>query len=201
MRQGKKLKKMSIKKYIPIILVLFFILLIGGGYFLISPKFQELRRKKLEVGIQDEEFRRKEEHFLNLKNTLEQLSQYENQISKINSALPSRPLEPDILNYLQKLSSENGLILKDINAAGIFGVKGIPGEKIKKLPISVDLIGSYTSLKSFILAIYKSARIIEIKSISFSNIAGEGEMAQDLFNFNLGLETHSYNLSASSTSE
>lgn len=190
---------MSIKKYIPLILVLIFILLVGGGYFLISPKFQELRIKKLEIETQDEAFRRKEEHFLNLENTLEQLSKYEDQISKINSALPSRPSGPDLLNYLQKISSENGLILKNVNASGLFNVQGVPGEKIKKLPISVSLMGSYASLKSFILVLYKSARLIEIKSIAFSrgagqDLGGETETAQDLFDFQLELETHSYDL-------
>lgn len=184
---------MSIKKYIPLILALIFILLIGGGYFLISPKFQDLRIKKLEIETQDEEFRRKEEHLLNLENTLEGLSKYEDQIAKINSALPSRFSEPDLLNYLQRLSSENGLILKEINASSLFAVKEIPGEKIKKLPLSINLAGSYTSLKSFISSIYKSARLIEIKSISFLTITEEGVEAKDLFDFQLELETHSYN--------
>lgn len=184
---------MKIKKYIPLILALIFILLIGGGYFLISPKFQDLRRKKLEIETQDEEFRRKEEHLLNLENTLEGLSKYEDQIAKINSALPSRRSEPDLLNYLQRLSSENGLILKEINTSSLFAVKGILGEKIKKLPLSVNLTGSYTSLKNFISSIYKSARLIEIKSISFSTTITEGTEAKDLFDFQLELETHSYN--------
>lgn len=187
---------MKIKKYIPLILALVFILLIGGGYFLISPKFKDLRIKKIEIETRDEEFRIKEEHFLNLENTLEGLSRYEDQISKINSALPSQPLELDLLNYLQRLSSENGLILKDINVTNFFTVQGVPGEKIKKLPLSINLTGSYTSLKSFILDLYKSARLIEVRSISFSSGSKEeleGETARDLFDFTLKLEAHSYN--------
>lgn len=182
---------MKIKKYIPLILVLVFILLIGGGYFLISPKFQDFRIKKIEIETRDEEFRKKEEHFLNLENTLEQLSKYEDEISKINSALPSKPLEPDLLNYFQRLSSENGLILKDINIASLLSAQGVPGEKIKKLSFSVNLTGSYASFKSFILNLYRNARLIEIKSISFSG--GSKEMTQDLFDIQLELETHSYN--------
>jgi Tfp pilus assembly protein PilO len=183
---------MSIKKYIPLILVLVFILLIGAGYFLISPKYQDLKRKRAEVETRDEEFRVKEEHFLNLENTLNTLSNYEDKISKINSALPSRSSEPDLLNYFQKTSSENGLILKGINANSLFSAEGLPGEKIKKLPLSVDLIGSYASLKSFIFSIYKSARLIEIKSISFSVALEEGTETRDLFDFNIELETHAY---------
>ncbi len=85
------------------------------------------------------------------------------------------------------------MILKEINTSSLFAVKEIPGEKIKKLPLSVNLAGSYTSLKSFISSIYKSARLIEIKSISFLTIIEEGTEAKDLFDFQLELETHSYN--------
>lgn len=186
---------MSIKKYTPIIFVLIIIGLIAGGYFFILPKYQEFNQKKKEVEFTDEEFRAKEEYLFNIENTLKELLKYEEEVSKIDSALPSDPSIAALLNYFQKESSQNGLILKDIDVSGLF-TQEAAGDKIQKMPFSLTVAGSYASFKNFVLAVYKNTRLIEIKSIKFSNVFQEtekGPVTKDLFDFALEVETQSYN--------
>src|SRR4030043_329314 len=186
---------MSIKKYTPIIFVLIIIGLIAGGYFFIWSKHQEFNQKKQEVEFTDEEFRAKEEYLLNIENTLKELSKYSEEVSKIDSALPSDPSIAALLNYFQKESSQNGLILKNIDVSGLF-TQEASTDKIQKMPFSLTVAGSYASFKNFVLSIYKNTRLIEIKSINFSGVSQEtekGPVAKDLFDFDLEVETQSYN--------
>lgn len=186
---------MSIKKYAPIIFVLIIIGLISGGYFFIWPKYQEFNQKKKEVEFTDEEFRLKEEYLLNIENTLKELSKYSGEVSIIDSALPSEPSIAALLNYFQKETSQNGLILKDIDVSGLF-IQEPAKSKVQKMPFSLAVAGSYNSFKNFVLAVYKNTRLIEIKSIKFSGASQEtetGSRAKDLFDFNLEVETQSYN--------
>lgn len=186
---------MSIKKYTPIIFVLIIVGLIAGGYFFIWPKYQEFNQKKQEVEFTDEEFRAKEEYLLNIENNLKELSKYKEEVSKIDSVLPSDPSIAALMNYFQKESSQNGLILKKIDVSGLF-TEAEAQSKIQKMPFSITVSGSYDSFKNFVLAVYKNTRLIEIKSIEFSTNYEEtkkGIIAKDLFDFDLEVETQSYN--------
>lgn len=184
---------MTIKKIISIIFISIIILLIGAGYFLVWPKFQDFRAKRKEIEVKKEEITLKEEYLLNLSNVSEELLMYKDEISKIDSALPSNPSVAALFSYFQKTSSENGLIFEEIDVSQLFGsqqTKSTEG-KIRNMPFSIMLTGSYSSLKHLVLAVYSNARLIEIKSMGFS-VFSEEEV-KNLFDFNLEVETQSYN--------
>ncbi len=180
-----------------IILICLLILLALGGYFLCWPKYQEFKWKKVEIETKDEEIRKKEEYILNLGILSEKLSAYEEQFSKIDSALPKDSSIADLLNFFEKTSSENGLILTDIDVSGLFSsetsvqqssTQEDSGGKIQKMSFSISVSGSYSAFKNFLSAVYRSSRLIEVKSIGFSS----SEEKKDLFDFNLNLEAQSY---------
>jgi len=177
-----------------IILICLLILLTLGGYFLCWPKYQEFKGKKVEIETKDEEIGLKEEYLSNLEILSEKLSTYEEQLSKIDSALPEDPSVAALFNFFQKTSSENGLILTDIDVSELFSSgdsaqdQESSGERIQKMSFSLSVGGSYSAFKNFLSAVYKNSRLIEIKSISFSS----SEEVKDLFDFSLNLETQFY---------
>jgi len=175
------------KHTILIILICLLILLVIGGYFLCWPKYQEFKGKKIEIETKDEEIRKKEEHLLNLEILSEKLSTYKEQLSKIDSALPKDPSVAALFNFFQKTSSENGLILTEVDMSGLFSSES-SGERIQKMSFSISVSGSYSAFKNFLSAVYRNSRLIKVKSISFSS----SEQRKDLFDFNLNLETQSY---------
>jgi len=189
--------KITSKQIILIIIVCLFVLLILGGYFLCWPKYQEFRMKKVEIETKDEEIRKKEEYLLSLGILSEKLSTYEEQLSKIDSALPEDSSPATISYFFQKRSSENGLFLTDIDMSGFFSQKDSESksstqenseQRIQKASFSISVSGSYSAFKNFLSDIYKTSRLIEVKSINFSY----SEEGKDLFDFNLELETQSY---------
>lgn len=177
-----------------IIFICLLILLALGGYFLCWPKYQEFKGKKVEIETKNEEIRKKEEYLLNLGILSDKLSTYKEQLSKIDSALPKDPSVAALFNFLQKTSSESGLILTDIDVSGLFPledsaqVQESSGGRIQKMSFSVSVNGSYSAFKNFLSVVYRNSRLIEVKSISFSSF----EERKDLFDFNINLETQSY---------
>lgn len=150
------------------------------------PKYQELKSIQEKIGAKETELQYLEEYFKNLKTLSEELKKHSDNLSKIDSFLPSDPSLPSLLEFLQKTGSEHGLILKKIGQATSSSSK--TQERIKEYQIQLSLSGSYSSLKSYLAALEKTSRLIEVDSISFFS-PREGE---ELFTFDLMIKFHSY---------
>jgi len=179
-----------------IIICFFLILLIG--FFLIWPKYQDLGDLKLEIEGKETELQYLEEYFSKLNQLSQELKKYEVQLSKIDFALPSDSSLAllSLINFLQKASSQNGLVFKEFSSFSIILPKpptGTPGpvepeppSNIKEIRLNFEVAGSYSALKNFLNTLEKSAKLIEIENISFS--FGE----EEIFSFSLRIKTHSY---------
>ena len=191
MCSGKSMSRLTL-----IIICFFLILLIS--LFLIWPKYQELRALKVEVEEKETEFRYLEEYFSKLNQLSQELKKYEAQLSKIDFALPSDSSLTllSLMNFLQKASSQNGLVFKEFSSFSIILPKPLaeissPQESqlpsgIKEIYLNFEVAGSYSALKNFLNTLEKSAKLIEVEDVSFS--FGE----EEIFSFGLKIKTHSY---------
>jgi len=152
-------------------------------FLLILPKYQNLTVLKEEISQKTFEFQTLENHFKNLQEISEKLKEYQNSLSKIDSALPLSPSLPELFNFLQRASSQSGLILKKI---GPFKVSVVE-EELKESKVDLTLSGDYPFFKNFLSSSEKSARLIKIEKISFSS-PKEGES----FDFDLTIKVYSY---------
>ena len=172
-----------------IIIIVLSLLIVIGGYLIWWPRYQEFKDKKKELETKDQRIKEREEHLVNLGKLSEKLSGYQEEISKIETALSTEPSIAALFEFLKKTSSENGLLIKDTDIGGLYSSSPkSPAERIQKMPFSVSFIGSYSSFKNFLSSLYQSSRLIEVKSIKFS-APGEKE---NFFTFDLGLETYAY---------
>jgi Tfp pilus assembly protein PilO len=175
--------------------------------FFAYPQYQKLNSLKKEIFEKEKELSSQEKYFENLQKTAEELKKYETTLSKIDSALPQNPSLPDLLNFIQKASSQSGLSLKNISPAVISplekatpsvnigsvgeAVGGAPSERygeIKTMKINLLLVGSYSNFKNFLSLLEKSARLIDVEEISFALSKEE----TGLFNFSLTVKVYSY---------
>jgi Tfp pilus assembly protein PilO len=171
--------------YFWVILSLSLLVAFGLGFGTLFPKSQQLQTMKNMIQKRQQKIEVEQEYFLNIRQIKDKLAEYPEALAKIGSALPFGHSVPSLLNFLQKASSQSGLILKEISPFTISPA----GEatSVKATQLSFTVVGSYNSFKSFITTLEKSARLIEIESISFSS-PKEG----DLFTFSLRITTHSY---------
>jgi len=160
---------------------IFFLLFSALLFFLfISPKKTSLSILNSELSQKRQEFETSDKYFQEVLKTSEKLKNYQEEISKIDSALPDDPSIPSLFNFLQKSSSQSGLLLENI---GSISVK--EEGKLKKWTTTLKLKGGYSSLKNFISILEKSARLIKVEKTSISS---EGES----LSFNLTISVFSY---------
>ncbi len=170
-------------RYLPIISIFLSVLLILAGIFFWWPKIEEVLDLRIKLQIKEAEVKHREEYPKKLIALSQELEQYSDELDKIDSALPKEPSIPVLFNYIQKTTSENGLILENVNLSGISSSKDKSG--VREITFSVSAAGSYSSFKNFLTAIYTNARLIDIRSISFSSPEETG-----LFSFSLSFATY-----------
>ena len=117
--------------------------------------FQFLQKKK--------EFESTQRYIKEMQNALEKLKNYQEELAKIDSAIPEDPSIPAVFEFIQKTASKSGLILESVGSFG-FVTEG----KMKKWTTSFKVKGDYPSLKNFISFLEKSSRLIRINTLSFS---------------------------------
>lgn len=181
-----------------ILIIACFLLIFLIGLFLIWPKYQRFNTLKLEIENKKTELRYIEEYFTKLDQLSQELEQYEEQLSKIDFALPldSSSTLTSFINFVQTASFQNGLIFEKLGSFSIMLPKppaqtagspqAQPPSKIREISLDFKVSGSYFALKDFLNTLEKSAKIIEVEDISFS-FEEEGAPT-----FSLKIKTYSY---------
>ncbi len=174
-----------------IIIGLLLTLILGIG--LVFPRYQNLNLLQAEIKEKEIELQSEKGYSSELSDVSEKLKQYQESLTKINSALPAESRLPALFNFLQTAAAQNGLILKKIapiltNPVGEELLREGWDPKIKETSINLVVTGSYPSFKNFLSKIEQTSRIIELESISFSGGLG----AEEPVDFNLSIKVYSY---------
>lgn len=179
-------------RLIPIISIFLLFLVVFGGYYLWWPQYQHFQDLKSGLAEKKAQLEQAEEYLSELKTLSNRLAGYKDECFKVDSALPLEPSIPALFNFIQRASSENGLILKNISLTKP-SLEEVPEEeRAQRIPFSIIVSGSYSGFKNFLSAVYKNARMIEINSINFSSSSTPKEKGTGLFVFSLRLKTQSY---------
>lgn len=170
-------------KQIVIIVSFCLILLLGIG--LVWPRYQELKFLEQKIERKTAEVLKREKDLGHLKKTAQTLENYQTQLAKVDSALPSNPELSALFDFIQKTGAQSGLVLKSISYNP---PQPFPGsEDFKETEASLAVSGVYPSFKNFLSVLEQSARLIEIESISF--LASPEEEFRD---FDLKIKVYSY---------
>ena len=142
------------------------VLSLALGFILVWPKYQALQVLQADAAVKEKELQSKQEYFSQIKEISKELESYTDSLDKISSALPQNPALPDLFNLLQISANQTGLILEKIILGSVD--KG-------EILVTLQLAGNYPALKSFLLVLEKSARMIEAQEISFEAPQKTGE--------------------------
>lgn len=172
-------------KSIPLVIIVSFALVLILGSLILWPRFQDLKLLNNQIGKMEEQLRSQENYFSNLNDAKTKFKEYELELSKIDSALPSDSSLPSFLNFLQKACSQSGLVLKSISPFGSSAME--EKSDLQANQTSIQVSGPYTAFKNFLSVLEKSARLIEVENIAFSS-----PQEESIFNFSLRIKVTSY---------
>jgi len=169
------------KRYFNII-ILFVAVVLALLSSSVLKEYEALNLVKGQISIKEDELQYQEEYFQKLKSISDRLQENKDSLLKIESALPENPQIPELLAFIQRSTSQLGLMLGDVNLGSMSAE-----DNIKKTKVNFLMMGDYIGLKKFISLVENSSRLTDITSIYFSS-PEEGE----LFKFNLKITAYSY---------
>ena len=175
---------MHIDRPIAIALTLFIILLLV--FFLVMPEYRTFGKLQTELGEKKAEFNAKYDYYAAITKTHYDLQSRQDDVDKIDNALPQNSDLGQVVYFLQKTAKDNGLIMKDLFLSKS-SLSNVQSNSIKDIIFSIDLSGDYISLEGFIRSLEKSARLFEITNISFGSTG-----KSTLQSFSLQIKIHSY---------
>ncbi|OHA00689.1 MAG: hypothetical protein A3C07_00510 [Candidatus Sungbacteria bacterium RIFCSPHIGHO2_02_FULL_47_11] len=126
-----------------------------------------------------------------------------NQLAQISQAVPLGTQSSELLVVLETLAADHNVALKSIDIAvssapatpqlvaigqpvpGGLSPASLFDDSIRELPITLNLTGSYESLKNFLRDLEQSIRIIDVVDISFGSVEKGG-----LINFSVRAKTY-----------
>jgi len=189
---------MQIDRPIAIALTLFIILLLV--FFLVIPEYNTFKSLQTQLGEKKAEFDAEVDYYAAIARTYFDLQSRQDDIKKIDDALPSDPATGKLIYFLQEAAKDNGLMVKDLFLSKPSGGNAQANSGgIKDLIVSTDVLGDYPSLEKFIIFLEKSSRIFEVTNISFSSEPASSVGAsqsqfqiQQTYSFSLQIKTRSY---------
>lgn len=170
----------------PIIIIISIPLVLLFVIFYLFPSYQELMRLEKVIEVREEELSMREESIRELKNIEAKLKIYQEELAKIDSAMPADVDLPALFDFIQKAGSQSGLALKSVSHSAVRPLSGFEG--LGETEASLTLSGAYDSFKKFLKEhLELTDRMIEAQSVSFSSNPDDGPDE-----FKLTIKVYSY---------
>jgi Tfp pilus assembly protein PilO len=164
-------------------IIINFLIIIIVGYFQIFPQYRDIKDLSLTLTVKKNELKKKNDYFSEIRKTIDELKNYEEEVQKIKVALPSEPSPISLLYLIERTAIANGLSIKEIGEYKISDVE----RSLKEINFKIGLTGDYPALKNFLSSLEESARLIKVTNVSFKT-PGEKES----FIFSLEVKAYSY---------
>lgn len=178
----------------PIAIAIMLFVILSLVFFFVWPEYNNFRKLRADLGEKKALYNAEKEYYAEITKKYFELQNNQEDLKKIDNALPEEPNFGKLVYYFQKTASDSGMLIKDLFLSNkSAALAATSNGNLNELAFSIDVIGSYSSLQRFLIALEKSDRIFEVSSISFGSItAPPNPEVKQIYSFNLQIKTHSY---------
>ena len=187
-------KTTAINIFIFLMVVLVFWFGVAGSISAVGQLESNLKAKKQSLDL--------EHQVIDKLNSISQiLDGQKSNVERLEQAVPSQEYRPELISMMENLANQNGLNLMNIGINAMQEALPKKGEAvapkpIKKLKVVLELNGTYSSFKSWLEAMEKNLRLMDISKISFAVKESKSSSGQVLsavnpvFDFSVELNTY-----------
>ena len=145
-------------------------------WFVLAPAWADVFALRKEVGLKKTSIELEKKIVEKLNSINQVLDTQKSNVERLEQAIPSSEFKPELISIMESLANQNGLSLTSVNielpieSGSVSNRRGstAPKESIGKLLVSINASGTYSSFKSWLEAVQKSLRILDINKITFS---------------------------------
>jgi len=152
------------------------------GIFLTWPKYQDFQQLSFELQEREQEFENREIYFSDLIKVKTDLGKLRESFSKVEAALPLDPQLPVLYDFLQTAASFSGMSVRSISVSVESGAQAL---LMRTIPVTLELVGSYSALKELISRLNFASRMVLVQSLNIS-------LGQEPERFSITLQLHTY---------
>ena len=187
-------KTTALNIFIFLVAILVFWFGVAGSISAVGQLESNLKAKKQSLDL--------EHQVIDKLNSISQvLDGQKSNVERLEQAVPSQEYRPELISMMENLANQNGLNLMNIDINAIQEAAPKKGEAvaqkpIRKLKVVLELNGTYSSFKSWLEAVEKNLRLMDISKISFAVKESKSSSGQVLsavnpvFDFSVELNTY-----------
>lgn len=167
-------------------------------WFAVLPFYQDIQPLKESVAGLENSVKEEKASLILLESLKEELELREEEINKLNLAIPTQRDVATPVAVFEEASTINGLILISIDVSDLEeerGSKKLLSSVLNALEIRIKMSGTYSSFEKFIEDVEKSFPLLEISQISFRILPAElsgqtGNLLNPSMEFDVVFETY-----------
>jgi len=160
---------------------------LGLAFFQVWPIYQDLNILQNDVEITEQQLNNRENYFSQLKDSKQTLDTHQEEMAKIDEAIPPALALPALYDHFEALSFSSGVVLLSIGSA-TDPLYEDSDSSILRTAVTLDLLGSYEGLKGFLAQLNASPRFLNVDSLAF----GAPEEEDEGIAFSITVNTYSY---------
>jgi len=168
------------------LLVLLILVVLVFGFILVKNQYRNFMQLRSGVKLQEETLKIKNQELADLKALEKNYTQASKEAVDALQALPSPAQIAELLIQLEALAKESGMGFASLGITK----EETAGKAYQTLVLTLKVSGTYKNLKTYLDAVEKNLRILDISSIDFSATPISPEGPKDVFEYTVLMRTY-----------
>lgn len=162
---NKPVAKVSLELFFSLAAIIFF------AVFAIQPTLKTMTELVKEIEDKRALSEKMDQKIASLSTAQSQYREYSDQFYLLEEAIPRSAVLVDSLKVIEKLASENNIIIESINLSDVpddLNIAGSDNAERVILTFNVNISGDYLDIRQFVEALISSRRMLIVDQINFS---------------------------------
>lgn len=183
------------------IVPLLVVAIIGGGYFVILPKYRAWSADKARLLEKQNQLAQRQTDLSRVQNLISQLKDKREDLKPLDEAIPNAPRLPELLANLDYLTQQSGLVIKNLDISlpsaeelvargqreSASRLEEILGRTkgLQVMRIDMVMAGEYGNLQTFLANLEQNLRLMDVQKLGLESNDDESESSEQEYSLQI----------------